>query len=56
MALEAHVEKRLLGLQRRVAIEAVCTKYLESGFDPHIGCGHCHEERPGATIFELDER
>ena len=52
MALEAHVEKRLLGLRRQVVVEAVCTKYLESGFDPHIGCGHCHEERPGATIFE----
>ncbi len=55
MALEAQVEKRLLGLRRQVTVEAVCAKYLESGFDPYVGCGHCHEERPGATIFELEE-
>lgn len=55
MVLEGRVEKRLLGLKRQVAVEAVCAKYLESGFDPHIGCSHCHEERPGAAIFRVKE-
>jgi hypothetical protein len=35
-----------------VVVEAVCAKYLVSGFDPHVGCGHCHEERPGAELFK----
>jgi hypothetical protein len=51
LVLEGRVEKRFLGLKRQVAVEAVCAKYLESGFDPHVGCGHCHEERPGAAIL-----
>ncbi|MGD8625828.1 MAG: hypothetical protein PVF47_16870 [Anaerolineae bacterium] len=51
LVLEGRVEKRFLGLKRRVAVEAFCTKYLESGFDPHVGCGHCHEERSGAGLF-----
>jgi hypothetical protein len=52
MVLEAQVEKGFLGLRRRVVVEAVCAKYLESGFDPHVGCGHCHEERAGAAVFK----
>jgi len=55
MVMEARVAKTMLGLRRKVAVEAVCTKYLESGFDPHVGCGHCHKERAGAAVFELEE-
>ncbi|MBN1659654.1 MAG: hypothetical protein JXA93_14705 [Anaerolineae bacterium] len=56
MVMEARVDKTMLGLRRRVVVEAVCTRYIESGFDPHVGCGHCHEERAGAALFELEER
>ncbi len=52
LVLEGRIERQLLGLKRQVVIEAVCVKHLESGFDAHIGCGHCHEERPGAKMFE----
>lgn len=52
LVLEGRVERRLLGLSRSVVVSAVCSKRLESGFDPHVGCGHCHEERPGAELFD----
>lgn len=54
LVLEGRVQKGFLGLSRKVAVHAVCVKHLESGFDPHIGCGHCNEERPGAEFFSLD--
>ena len=52
MVLEGRVEKRLLGLRRQVAVEAVCSKHLVEVEEPHVGCGHCHEERAGAPILE----
>jgi hypothetical protein len=54
LVLEGTVEKRFLGLGRRVKVSAICSKYLVAVEQPHIGCGHCHEERPGSAIFELD--
>jgi hypothetical protein len=51
LVLEARVEKSWLGLRRRVAVRAVCSKYLVSVEQPSVGCGHCHEERPGAAVF-----
>jgi hypothetical protein len=56
LVLEGRVEQRLLGLKRRVAVNAVCSKYLVEVSEPHVGCGHCHEERAGAVLFEPDER
>jgi hypothetical protein len=53
--MEGRVEKGFLGLSRRVKVSAVCAKHLLEGFDPHIGCGHCHEERPGAALFQSDQ-
>jgi hypothetical protein len=55
LVLEGRVEKRMLGLARRVTVAAVCSRYLVDVAEPRIGCGHCHEERPGAAIFDLDE-
>jgi hypothetical protein len=51
LVLEGHVEKGFLGLTRRMAVTAVCTEYLVEVPQPHIGCGHCHENRPGAALF-----
>jgi len=48
MVLEAQVERRWLGLVRRVSIHAVCTKYQVEVDNPYVGCGHCH---PQATTF-----
>lgn len=55
LVLEGRVKKGFLGLSRRVEVSAVCSKYLVAVPEPHVGCGHCHEERPGAAIFDLEE-
>jgi len=55
LVLEGRVERRLLGLSRRVAVSAVCSKHLVEVTTPHAGCGHCHEERPGAVVFERED-
>jgi hypothetical protein len=51
LVLEGEVRRGFLGLSRKVAVKAVCSKYLEEVSKPHVGCGHCHEERPGAELF-----
>lgn len=43
LALEASVEKRLLGLTERVRVYAVCAKKLVEVERPAVGCGSCHE-------------
>ena len=55
LVLEGRVERRLLGLAHRVAASAVCSKHLVKVDAPHVGCGHCHEERPGAAVFEVED-
>jgi hypothetical protein len=52
LVLEARVKKGFLGLSRQVKVSAVCSKYLVEVDQPHVGCGHCHEERPGADLFK----
>jgi hypothetical protein len=44
IALEARVEKTMLGLRERVKIYAVCTKKLTEVAQPAVGCGECHNE------------
>jgi hypothetical protein len=51
LVLEARVERQWFGFKKRVAVSAVCSKYLVSVDEPAVGCGHCHEERPGASVF-----
>jgi hypothetical protein len=51
LVLEGEVKKGFLGLSRKVAVKAICSKYLVDVPQPHIGCGHCHEERAGAELF-----
>ncbi len=51
LVLEGRVERRFLGLVRRVAVGAVCSRYLVEVPEPPVGCGHCHEERPGVELF-----
>lgn len=55
MVLEGRVTRGFLGLSRKVTVEAVCSKYLVEVREPHVGCGHCHEERPGAELFKQNE-
>ena len=54
LVLEGQVKKGFLGLSRKVEVSAVCSKHLVAVPEPKVGCGHCHEERPGAAIFDLD--
>jgi hypothetical protein len=56
MVLEGKVDKGFLGLSRRVVVSAVCTKSMVDVPKPHIGCGRCHEDRPGAALFGLDKQ
>ena len=44
LALEAKVEKTLLGLRERVRVYAVCTSRMIEVDDPATGCGECHKE------------
>lgn len=53
MVLEARVRRRF-GLLRRVVVQAFCTLTKEEVTEPMVGCGHCHEHRPGVGILGLD--
>jgi hypothetical protein len=52
LVLEGRVEKRFFGLTRQVQASAVCAKYVVEVTEPRVGCGHCHEERPGASLLK----
>ncbi|HNS50419.1 MAG TPA: hypothetical protein PKO09_04475 [Anaerolineae bacterium] len=51
LVLEARVVRGLLGLTRKVRVLAVCSKHLVDVKRPHVGCGHCNEERQGAELL-----
>jgi hypothetical protein len=55
MVLEGRITKRFLRLVRTVVVSAVCTKYMVDVPEPHRGCGHCHEERPGAALLRTSK-
>jgi len=42
LVLEAKVIKTWLGLGRKVAVSASCTKTLQDVREPEVGCGQCH--------------
>lgn len=52
MVLEGRVVRRWLGLTRRVEVYAVCTLTATPVTEPHVGCGECHQHRPGAAMFD----
>lgn len=43
MHLYGAVRRTMLGLSRRVEVEAFCDAYLVEVSEPRVGCGHCHE-------------
>src|SRR5512136_806161 len=43
MVLRGKISQGFLGLGRRVTVDVYCRRSNRSGFDPHIGCGECHE-------------
>jgi hypothetical protein len=52
MILEPRLERSFPLLKQQVHVTAECTKTLRSGFDPHIGCGECHNLPPVFTEKE----
>jgi hypothetical protein len=43
MVLKATVTRPFPFIKRRMTVRPYCTKSHRDGFDPHIGCGQCHE-------------
>lgn len=51
LELKLTVKPRLLGLGRRIEVEASCVKHHISIEDAYVGCPKCNAERPGLDIF-----
>jgi hypothetical protein len=47
----AEISATFLGLNKRIKINASCTKTGQAVSEPHIGCGECHTLPP---IFFMD--
>lgn len=43
LVLQASVSPGVLGIGRRVEVQAECLLSLGEVAEPEIGCGHCHE-------------
>ena len=56
MVLTLTIGKGLLGIGRRVEVEAFCQKHMVDIQEPPVGCPQCNSERPGfsALIGESD--
>lgn len=46
LVLKPQLKRTLALIKKRVSIDTYCEKTNRSGFDPHIGCGECHELPP----------
>ncbi len=42
LVLDAKIRSSLLGLRRRVEVQARCNKCVCVVEDPYVGCGECH--------------
>lgn len=49
MRLLPRLERPFPFIRQQVAVRAVCDKTNREGFDPHVGCGNCHELPPEFT-------
>jgi len=47
LVLEATVKTGVLGIGRRVAVKAFCSRHLIDVEQPEVGCPQCAAERPG---------
>lgn len=47
MVLEGTVRQGILGLGRRVEVNAFCSRHLVDVEEPRVGCRQCVLERPG---------
>jgi hypothetical protein len=47
LILEAAIKKGFLGFNRRIELQASCSRHLVNVSEPHIGCPKCAREKPG---------
>ena len=52
MLLQPRIERPFPFIKRQVSVQAFCSRSGRSGFDPHIGCGECHNLPPVFTESE----
>jgi hypothetical protein len=53
MQLIPRLERSLPLFKQQVKVNTFCTKTERSGFDPHVGCGQCHELPPEFSGVDL---
>ncbi|GAB4469618.1 MAG: hypothetical protein Kow00124_04960 [Anaerolineae bacterium] len=51
LMLRASVKKGVLGIGRRVVVQAHCRRHDIPIADPFVGCEACASERPGMDVF-----
>ncbi len=51
LELKLTIKPRLLGLGRKLELEAWCVKHRLPIEDPYVGCPQCNAERPGLEAF-----
>lgn len=51
LELKLYIKPRMLGLGRRVEVEASCRRHKISIPDAFVGCPQCNAERPGLDLF-----
>ncbi len=49
LVLEATVKPGFLGMNRRVAVKAFCSRHLIDVDNPIVGCPKCAAEKPGIS-------
>ncbi len=51
MRLKLTIRAGILGIGRRLVVEALCEKHTQIIPDPFVGCPQCNAERPGLSAF-----
>ncbi len=55
LRLTGAIQVTLLGLARRVEVEATCARHRTTIPDPYVGCPECAAEKPDlADVFDRD--
>lgn len=47
LVLEGRIKEGLLGFNRRIEVDAFCSKHLVDVAEPQVGCKACALEKPG---------
>lgn len=53
LVLQGTIKKGFMGFNRRVIVQAFCSRHAIDVPEPHVGCPQCAKERPGLKdLFE----